>query len=146
MNVTHLVRRALGSVANNPPEATGVETARSVLLPAEFGLWDGMQNRDKRHSLVVLRRFEEREPGATRAERAAALLHDVGKNASNLGWLGRVTATLVGRRGARFTRYHDHEAIGARMLRGVSETRTVDLVAGVATDSVSVSLAEADDI
>lgn len=146
MNASHLVRRAIGSIANHPPRREGVDTARSLLLPAEFVLWDDMQNRDKRHSLVVLERFVEREPGASRAERAAALLHDVGKNASGLGWTRRVLATVTGPRGKLFTRYHDHEAIGARMLAGVSEQRTVDLVAGTVTDRVSASLADADNV
>ena len=60
---------------------------------------------------------------------AAACLHDVGKLDSGLGTFGRVAATIVGPRTARFRRYHDHEAIGARWLeeRG-SSPATVALV------------------
>ena len=146
MSAFHLIRRALGSLSNRRPGPDGVQIARAVLLPGEFSLWSSMQGRDQHHSLVVLERFRLREPGATRAEQAAALLHDVGKSQSNLGWASRIVATLVGPRGARFAAYHDHELIGSRMLASVSESRTVDLVSGSVSDRVAASLEDADNI
>ena len=97
-----------------------------------------MSNADRRHSVVVARRFVEPgvEPGVepSRAEVAGALLHDVGKVASNLGTWGRVSATLIGGRGRRFRAYRDHESIGAEMCRAAgSHETTVELVAGRGT-------------
>jgi hypothetical protein len=58
------------------------------------------------------------------------LLHDVGKIECGLGTWGRVAATLVGRRGRRFTLYHDHERIGADLAKAAgSEPDTVDMIA-----------------
>jgi putative nucleotidyltransferase with HDIG domain len=85
-------------------------------------------------------------PGAVRAERAAALLHDIGKNVSQLGFFARVVATVVGTRGSRFTEYHNHETLGADLIRSISEQRTVALVGGIADDDVALLLQAADDI
>ena len=105
-----------------------------------------MQHRDQRHSIVVLCRFDALAPSATKPERAAALLHDVGKNISNLGFISRVVATVVGPRGRRFTDYHDHENLGADLMRSVSDPRTVALISGIANDDVALLLQAADDI
>ncbi|MFM8003316.1 MAG: HD domain-containing protein, partial [Actinomycetota bacterium] len=85
---------------------------------------------DKRHSLKVLARFSALLPQASVAERRAVLLHDVGKLHSDLGILMRVAATIIGPRNARLAAYHDHERIGATMLREIgSEEQTYRLVA-----------------
>lgn len=105
-----------------------------------------MQGRDQRHSLEVLARFDMLLPGSTRQRRAAALLHDIGKTASGLGWTMRVVATVVGPRGRRFALYHDHERIGSEMLRGVSDPETVSLVSGHGDERVVSILRDADDI
>jgi len=65
---------------------------------------------------------------------------------SSLGWWGRIAATLVGPRGRRFAHYHDHESIGAAMLSGVSDPRTVSLVGGGVDDDIGRALGAADDI
>jgi hypothetical protein len=85
-------------------------------------------------------------PPAKRTEQAAALLHDIGKTVSDLGWFMRIVATLFGPRGAKFSLYHDHENIGAQKLEGISEQRTIDLVAGNADDVVMAALRNADNI
>ena len=105
-----------------------------------------MQGRDKTHSLQVLSRFVQIQEGATRAEKAAALLHDVGKKTSNLGWAMRILATIVGNRGQRFSDYHNHEQIGGEMLSGISDERTVALVSGSANDEAAQALRDADEI
>lgn len=140
----HLARRAVSSFSNRIPDDIG--RVDSVLTPDEVKLWRSMPGRDQTHSLVVLARFERFCPGATQAERAAALLHDLGKTRSGLGWFMRIVATLVGRRGERFAEYHDHERIGAEMLRQISDQRTIELVGGIANDPVAKALREADDI
>jgi len=140
----HLVKRALSSFSNQLPR--DVSPAREILNVDEFVLWSSMQGRDQVHSLQVLSRFVLSQPSATRAERAAALLHDIGKKASDLGWALRILATLVGKRGDRFSDYHNHERIGGEMLNEVSDVRTVALVSGRANDAVSRALRDADDI
>lgn len=145
-SAAHLVRRAVGSLRNTPPDGAGTATAESVLNPAEFALWSAMAARDRTHSLQVLSRLDRLAPGAPMEARAAALLHDVGKNESGLGWLLRVVATIVGPRGARFAAYHRHEEIGARMLVGVSPPLTVELVRGEGPDGLREALRRADEI
>lgn len=104
-----------------------------------------MPNADRRHTVEVARRFATRRPEATTAEMAGALLHDVGKVDAALGTVGRVVATIVGPRTARFARYHDHERIGAELLRqaGAADD-TVALVLG--QGPAAADLRAADDI
>ena len=146
MKSVHLVKRAVGSLSQSPPSPVGIAKAQDVLNQAEFELWTAMQFRDQRHSIVVLDRFDALVPNALQSERAAALLHDVGKNVSGLGFLSRVIATLVGSRTRRFTEYHNHENLGAELLSAISEPRTVELVRGTSVDEVFLLLQTADDI
>ena len=146
MKTAHLMKRALSSLLQTPPSPQDILVVSEVLNRAEFAVWSEMQHRDQRHSIVVLYRFDALAPTAVRAERAAALLHDVGKIVSNLGFVLRVVATVVGPRGRRFTDYHDHENLGADLMRSVSDPRTVALIGGTATDDVSLLLQAADDI
>ena len=140
----HLVKRALSSLSNKRPDDDGI--ARSIVNSEELTLWRSMQGRDQTHSLQVLSRFVILCPDATRVEKAAALLHDVGKTKSDLGWVLRIVATLVGSRGTRMAEYHAHERIGAQMLMPISDPRTIELVGGDVDDCVSRCLREADDI
>jgi hypothetical protein len=144
--IWHLVKRAVMSFSNDPISGADVERVERLLLLPEFELWWTMQPRDQRHSLQVYERFMRFYPPAKRTEQAAALLHDIGKTVSGLGWFMRIIATLVGSRGIRFTLYHDHENLGAQMLQGVSEQRTIDLVGGTIDDVVMVALRNADNI
>ena len=136
----------MSSLAQTPPTSQDIAVVSQVLNIAEFAVWSDMQYRDQRHSIVVLRRFDVMAHTAVTTERAAALLHDVGKNISNLGFFSRVIATLVGPRGQRFLDYHDHERLGAELLSSISDPRTVALVGGSVDDDISVLLKEADDI
>ncbi len=146
MNAIHLVKRAVSSLSQTPPTSQDIAVVAQVLNVAEFAVWSDMQFRDQRHSIVVLRRFDVLVPGAVTAERAAALLHDVGKTISGLGFFLRVIATVVGPRGQRFIAYHDHERLGAELLDPISDPRTVALVGGLVDDEISVLLKAADDI
>ncbi len=143
-SLLHLAKRALSSFSNSAPR--DVDSARAVLNSDEMKLWQSMQGRDQTHSLVVLSRFEFLCPSSSQSEKAAALLHDLGKTRSGLGWTMRIVATLVGARGMRFAEYHDHERIGAEMLRMISDSRTIELVGGEATDAIADALRNADDI
>ncbi|MEM8618302.1 MAG: phosphohydrolase [Actinomycetota bacterium] len=131
MKVGHLAARFVTSLPPTPPGVDDEVWAADHLLPSERRLWVQMDNRDRRHSAAVARRFVARRPDATRAEVAGALLHDVGKVECRLGTFQRVLATLVGPITPRFRAYHDHEEIGAALAAaGDSDAVTVDLIAG----------------
>jgi hypothetical protein len=142
--ILHLVKRAVSSFSNATPEISSAFS--SFLLPDELKLWSAMPGRDQRHSIEVLKRFLVLYPEAKRAQGAAALLHDVGKVQSGLGWFGRIVATVVGPRTKRFRLYHLHEELGAEMLRGISDAETVALVRGEGSVIVVAALLEADNI
>ena len=120
---------------------------QSVLSPSEFDVWNNMMVQDRRHSVMVGRRFVMYRPTATQSEIAGALLHDVGKSVARLGTLARVIATLVGPRTSRFRQYHDHESIGATMLRSIgSDKLTISMVGGTCVGELRQALSRADDI
>lgn len=127
----HLAARFVTSLPPTPPSDADETWAEEHLSAGERRLWVQMDNRDRRHSVAVARRFVARRPLATRAEIAGALLHDVGKIECRLGTFQRVAATIVGPVGPRFRAYHDHEAIGARLAEQAgSDPVTVELIAG----------------
>jgi hypothetical protein len=131
MKLYHLAARFVTSLSPRPPAAVDEVWAEDHLLPSEIALWRQLGNQDRRHSAAVARRFAALRPGASRAELAGALLHDVGKIRCRLGTFGRVAATIVGPRSHRFRAYHDHEAIGAELASEAgSDPATVELIAG----------------
>ena len=145
----HLLRRFAGSLSPRPPTTADEAWAELLLLDGERTLWRRMSNQDRRHAIVVARRFEQARAGrAGRAELAGALLHDVGKVAAGLGTFGRVLATLTppGLRRGRGAIYHDHEAIGARWCaQAGSDPLTVALVAGEGAPRELLAVLEAAD-
>ncbi len=143
-SIVHLAKRAWNSKDNRPISGHHVERAERLLNHDEFALWWAMAPRDQAHSIEVLDRFLAIIPWAKREEQAAALLHDVGKNASHLNWPLRIMATIVGPRGKRFRLYHMHEEIGVQMLSDISDDRTLALLRGVANDDVQAALKAAD--
>ncbi len=147
----HLIKRLATSLPRTPPSAGDEAWVSTHLISGEQRLWDRLSNPDRRHAVLVARRFVDRlAPVAPeRAAVAAALLHDVGKLRSGLGTWSRVAATLIGPRGNRFSEYHDHEAIGVEMLIAAgSEAITVALVGrrGDAPTTLIDALSWADDI
>jgi hypothetical protein len=125
----HLAHRFVTSLSGRPPDVAEEVWAESQLLPGEIDLWRQMNNQDRRHSAKVARRFVAARPGASRAEIAGALLHDVGKIKCDLGTWGRVVASIVGGRTDRFRTYHDHEYVGSQLAAAVgSEPVTVELI------------------
>jgi hypothetical protein len=143
-HIGHLARRFVTSLSRREPDAADTAWADSHLLDGESRLWHLMTAADRRHSILVARRFAA-GGSWTRDEMAGALLHDVGKIESNLGSLSRVFATIVGPRTQRFRRYHDHESIGADLLAAAGSTEvTVELVQG--RGRAAQALVEADNI
>lgn len=126
----HLVARFVTSLPPTPPSVEGEVWADEHLLPGERALWIRLSNQDRRHSIDVARRFDDVLAGASRAQIAGALLHDIGKVECELGTFGRVVATLVGPRTDAFRVYHEHEEIGARLVAECgSDSATIELVA-----------------
>lgn len=143
--IGHLSRRFVGSLSRRPPAERDEVWAASFLRPPEQRLWSSMSPTDRRHTIEVARRFESLRPAATRAEMAAALLHDVGKVDSGLGTISRVVATVIGPRGRRYRAYHDHERRGADRLEVAgSDPVTVALVRG--EGPATMALRDADDV
>jgi hypothetical protein len=146
-SIGHLARRWATSLSTRPPAPADAAWAEAFLAAGETTLWRRLSNTDRRHAILVARRYAELRPDAARAEMAGALLHDIGKLDAGLGTWMRVVATVVGGRTDRFRRYHDHERIGAEMLGG-SDPLTVAMVADSADlpPSVRAALHTADDI
>jgi len=115
----HLAARFFGSLDPRPPVAGDLAWVRRHLNDVEFAVWTAMSNPDQRHSIQVAQAVNAVVVGEDRrrtdgnewpppevqgfessVERrsvmiAAALLHDSGKNASGLGTLARVGATVL---------------------------------------------------
>ena len=147
-NILHLAKRFVLALDRREMSQPTLESVRDMLLPREFELWLNMPLIDQKHSVVVMRRFLDRLPDAEAKAVRASLLHDVGKTKSHLGVAGRVVATIIGIRGKNFAMYHDHEAIGAEMLRKIgSDETTWRLVGGNSGDlEILQALHDADDI
>jgi len=144
----HLERRFFRALSDEPPAEHDLAWARGFLSPGEQALWDQMQNQDKRHSLEVAHRLESFLPDAPPHAITAALMHDVGKIDSRLGTFARVAATFVGSPTKRFRSYHDHERIGADMLRAAgSDSEVIALIEETSADKVvAAALYRADNI
>lgn len=146
--IAHLVRRWRTSLDRSPLVPTDVDFVRRVLSPSEWELWSRMDIADRRHSLLVARRFGELVSGAIDADLAAALLHDVGKSVSSLSTSERVVATLVApfARPRRFDAYYRHEEIGLELCRAAGSCdRTLSLLADPG-HPLAEALRQADDL
>ena len=104
-----------------------------------------MPVQDRRHSIEIARRFQDRRPEATREEMAGALLHDVGKLRSGLGTTRSGARHHRRAAHARLREYHDHEAIGAELAAAADAApATITLIRG--EGPAAADLAAADDI
>ena len=132
---THLAGRFFGSLRPGGPPARDRAWVAEMLTPEELALWQRLPKHDQRHTVEVARRVEAALAGSAHAGDtrwpACALLHDVGKLASDLSVFHRVLATLLGRaadwrlseweefRGLRrrISLYLRHAEVGADMIR-----------------------------
>ena len=143
----HLAKRFVLSLVPSQVQEIERQWVHSVLTQSELVLWNNMMVQDRRHSVMVGRRFVKYRPTASQSEIAGALLHDVGKSVARLGSFARVIATLVGPRTIRFRQYHDHERIGAAMLRSIgSDEITIEMIEGSCVGELKDALSRADDI
>jgi hypothetical protein len=134
--VAHLAARFFASLHPRPLDAPTLAWVTGVLAPGELHVWEGLGAADRAESVAVARRVEaalEASDASDPAWIAAALLHDVGKQASAYGPFGRAVATLVtGVAGAdavrawaeepsrvkgRLGRYAAHDEVGGDLLR-----------------------------
>lgn len=145
--LVHLTKRFVLSLVPSQVHEIERQWVQSVLSPSEFDVWNNMMVQDRRHSVMVGRRFVKYRPNASQSEIAGALLHDVGKSVARLGSFARVIATLVGPRTSRFRQYHDHESLGAAMLRSIgSDELTISMVEGSCVGELMQALSRADNI
>ena len=145
--LSHLTKRFVLSLVPSQVQEIERQWVQSVLSPSEFDVWNNMMVQDRRHSVMVGRRFVKYRSTASQSEIAGALLHDVGKSVARLGNFARVIATLVGPRTSRFRQYHDHESLGAAMLRSIgSDDLTISMVEGSCVGELRQALSRADDI
>jgi hypothetical protein len=131
--VGHLVARFFGSLRPRPADAETLAWVGRMLEPNELRVWEGLDRADRAESVAVARRFEAALAGTSDTTWiAAALLHDVGKQASAYGPVGRAVATVViavaggdtvrgwagdsARVRGRMGRYAAHDEIGAQLL------------------------------
>ena len=149
----HLARRWRTSLDRSPLSAVDDDFVRRVLTAGEHDLWSHLTLADRRHSIVVARRFVTLAPDADEAEIAAALLHDVGKTQAPLATTERVFATILRPilrprllRPRRWDPYYRHEEIGLDLCRRLpSRPRTLALLAGE-DDPLIDALRRADDV
>jgi putative nucleotidyltransferase with HDIG domain len=122
--VFHLARRFFGYVTSNPPSSDELDAVRTQLGTELFDLFSMMSPQDQRHAIEVARRVDDD------ALLEAALLHDVGKSAAQVGAIGRSFATIAGAISipvsGSWDLYLDHGEIGASMLESAgADTITV---------------------
>jgi hypothetical protein len=132
----HLVSRFFGSLHPRALDAETLAWVLRTLEPGELHVWEGLGRADRAESVAVARRLDVALAGTPNASHstwtAAALMHDVGKQASAYGPIGRSLATVVvalvgdetargwagqtgGVRG-RMGRYAAHDEVGADLL------------------------------
>jgi hypothetical protein len=122
--VFHLARRFLGYVTSNPPNSDELDTVRTQLGADLFDLFIMMNPQDQRHAIEVAHRVEDD------ALVEAALLHDVGKSAAQVGAVGRSFTTIASAISipvsGSWDLYLDHGEIGASMLEAAgADTITI---------------------
>ena len=129
----HLATRYVASIRARALDEHSAAWAADALEPGERAVWAGMSRADRAEGVAVARAFVAASGDDDRRWRAAALLHDAGKQVSGYGTFGRVLATLLigaaGRARARawvdggrsvrgrVGRYAAHDDLGAELLR-----------------------------
>ena len=146
-HLVHLVKRLITSLVRRDVSEAELNMVRSKLSASEYVLWVQFASADQRHSVLVASRFTALRPEASDNEIAGVLLHDIGKIRSNLSTLQRVVATVVGPRTRRFALYHQHEEIGADMLRQLgSHTEVIAIVNQTCNADAAAAFCAADNI
>jgi hypothetical protein len=131
------VSRFFGSLRPRALDADTTAWVAETLRPGELHVWEGLGRADRAEAVAVAQRLDvalaHTGEGADANWIAAALLHDVGKQASAYGPVGRALVTVIlagtggervrewatepGRVRARIGRYAAHDEVGAELLR-----------------------------
>jgi putative nucleotidyltransferase with HDIG domain len=145
--IAHLAKRFFSSLARSEVTEAELSMVRSTLSASECELWLQFSRADRHHSVLVAKRFIAMRPDASPNEIAGVLLHDIGKIRSDLSTLQRVAATIVGPRTKRFALYHQHEEVGADMLRNAgSDSEVIAIVNQTCNEDVAAAFRAADNI
>lgn len=148
--IAHLVFRFFGSLRPRALDAETLAWVARALEPGELHVWEALGRADRAESVAVARRLEVALAGTADAAdstwTAAALLHDVDKQASAYEPIGRSVVTVVtaaaggetvrgwaaakSRVRARMGRYAAHDEIGAELLTGAGARPAVIAWAG----------------
>jgi hypothetical protein len=148
--VAHLATRYVQSVRARPLDPATRRWVADALEPAELGVWETLTPADQAEGVAVARRLDAALAGTSDVFdsrwRAAALLHDAGKQTSGFETVGRtivtVVAVVVGTarmrgwvdarhpRQARMGRYVAHDDLGAALLRDAGARPEVAAWAG----------------
>lgn len=114
----HLIRRFLGFLAAKPLTPAEQSVVTEILDPALARAFFAQRSEDQRHAFDVRGHVDGHEHLYE-----AALLHDVGKTASDLGAIPRSLATIWSRLGlattGRWSEYLNHGEIGALELEAL---------------------------
>jgi putative nucleotidyltransferase with HDIG domain len=119
----HLARRFFEVLGARPlVESERAEVSTMLRGPGEVTVFFSQPDGDQRHGLAVARLVPPHL-------RRAALLHDVGKQASGLGVWGRSLASALAKlhlpTGRRLRTYLDHGPVGAMMLEATGAEEIV---------------------
>ena len=135
--VGHLVGRFFGTLVARPLDHDAQTWVAAALERPEWSVWQGLSRADQAEGYAVARRLEGAlagtGEGADPRWRAAALMHDAGKQLSGLSAPARAAVTVIasvvgrdrvrgwvgagGRVRARMGRYVGHDELGADLLR-----------------------------
>jgi hypothetical protein len=91
----HLATRYVSSVRARTLDDETAAWVADALTPREREVWAGMSRADRAEGVAVAQAFAAGAGDDDPRWRAAALLHDAGKQVSAYGTLGRVLATLA---------------------------------------------------
>ena len=118
-SLAHLTRRFFRSLRARRPSVADQRLVADLLDPGNAAVFWAQSVPDQVHGIRVARSVLEAEPQRGDLARAA-LLHDVGKQASSVGTFGRSVATVLDALRLPMTSgmrsYRNHAAIGADML------------------------------
>ncbi len=126
MNIKDLIEKSLRAIKYNFYKDLGVLDqikVNKILDDNATQLFWRMRLEDRSHSLEVMNRMEE----LTKENRflTLALLHDIGKVESDIGWLGRIFADLGINNSFSAERYKNHEQYGYTILKKYIDSKAI---------------------
>lgn len=126
MNIKDLIEKSLRAIKYNFYKDLAVLDqikVNKILDDNATQLFWRMRLEDRSHSLEVMNRMEE----LTKENRflTLALLHDIGKVESDIGWLGRIFADLGINNSFSAERYKNHEQYGYTILKKYIDSKAI---------------------